>query len=135
MAIANADDFAARTQYDVLKRPVKQFQPCDPADSRYNDAYEYDDLGAQTARTLTSADGSANRTMTWSYFPDGKLRSKSDDGVPVGSHSVVTDNDTASLAEATGTWATASVAGEQGTDHRTHAAPDLCQLVRAVLSS
>jgi RHS repeat-associated protein len=84
--------------------------------------YEYDDLGAQTARTLTSADGSANRTMSWSYFPDGKLQTKSDDGVPVGSHSVVTDNDTAGLAEATGTWATASAAGEQGTNHRTHAA-------------
>lgn len=175
VATANADDFASRTEYDALNRPVKQFQPYDPADARYNDAnvftettydaagrvtkssmpasegqtarnestteyfdngwikksddawdisttYEYDDLGAQTARTLTSADGSANRTMTWSYFPDGKLQTKADDGVPVGSHTVVTDNDTAGLATATGTWATASVAGEQGTDHRTHAA-------------
>ncbi|MFI2366723.1 hypothetical protein [Promicromonospora sp. NPDC019610] len=175
VATANADDFASRTEYDALNRPVKQFQPYDPADARYNDAnvftettydaagravktsmppsegqtarnestveyfdngwikassdawdisttYEYDDLGAQTARTLTSADGSANRTMTWSYFPEGKLKTKADDGVPVGSHSVVTDNDTAGLVTAAGTWATASVAGEQGTDHRTHAA-------------
>ncbi|MFD2027898.1 DNRLRE domain-containing protein [Promicromonospora aerolata] len=175
VATADPDDFASRTEYDALNRPVRSFQPYDPADTRYNDAnvftettydaagrvvktsmppsegqtarnesvteyfdngwikksadvwdisttYEYDDLGAQTARTLTSADGSANRTMSWSYFPDGKLETKSDDGVPVGSHSVVTDNDTAGLAEATGTWATGSAAGEQGTNHRTHAA-------------
>ncbi|WP_454854034.1 golvesin C-terminal-like domain-containing protein [Promicromonospora soli] len=175
VATADPDDFASRTEYDALNRPVRSYQPYDPADTRYNDAnvytettydaagrvvktsmpasegqtarnesateyfdngwikksadawdisttYEYDDLGAQTARTLTSADGSANRTMTWSYFPDGKLKTKADDGVPVGSHSVVTDNDTAGLAEATGTWATGSAAGEQGTDHRTHAA-------------
>ncbi|MDR7384785.1 DNRLRE domain-containing protein [Promicromonospora iranensis] len=175
VATAEPDDFASRTEYDELNRPVKQFQPYDPADTRHNDAnvytettydaagrvvktsmppsedqtvrndstteyfdngwikkssdgwdistaYEYDDLGAQTARTLTSADGSANRTMTWSYFPDGKLRTKADDGVPVGSHSVVTDNDTEGLVEPTGTWATASAAGEQGTNHRTHAA-------------
>ncbi|WP_454854066.1 golvesin C-terminal-like domain-containing protein [Promicromonospora soli] len=175
VATANADDFASRTEYDALNRPVRSYQPYDPADGRYNDAnvftettydaagrvvktsmppsegqtarnestteyfdngwikkssdawdisttYEYDDLGAQTARTLTSADGSANRTMTWSYFPDGKLKTKADDGVPVGSHSVVTDNDTTGLATATGTWATGSVAGEQGTDHRTHVA-------------
>jgi RHS repeat-associated protein len=175
VATADPDDFASRTEYDALNRPVKQFQPYDPADTRHNDAnvftettydaagrvvktsmppsegqtvrndstteyfdngwikkssdawdisttYEYDDLGAQTARTLTSADGSANRTMTWSYFPDGKLRTKADDGVPVGSHSVVTDNDTEGLVEPTGTWATASAAGEQGTNHRTHAA-------------
>nr|WP_242504342.1 RHS repeat-associated core domain-containing protein [Promicromonospora panici] len=174
-ATADPDDFASRTEYDALNRPVRSYQPYDPADARYNDAnvftettydaagravktsmppsegqtarnesvteyfdngwiksssdpwdiatsYEYDDLGAQTARTLTSADGSANRTMTWSYFPDGKLKTKADDGVPVGSHSVVTDNDTAGLAEATGTWATASAAGEQGTNHRAHAA-------------
>lgn len=176
VATADPDDFASRTQYDALNRPVKQFQPYDPADTRYNDAnvftettydaagrvvktsmppsegqtvrnesaveyfdngwikkssdpwdisttYEYDDLGAQTARTLTSADGSANRTMTWSYFPDGKLKTKADDGVPVGSHSVVTDNSTEGLAKATGTWDTWWTApDQQGTNYRTHAA-------------
>ncbi|MEU0316764.1 DNRLRE domain-containing protein [Nocardioides sp. NPDC006273] len=84
--------------------------------------YEYDDLGAQTARTLTSADGSASRTMTWAYYPDGKLKAKADDGIPVGSHSVVTDDDTNGLFEMTGTWAKASATGQQGTSHRTHAA-------------
>ncbi|WP_233257146.1 RHS repeat-associated core domain-containing protein [Promicromonospora sp. AC04] len=176
VATANADDFASRTEYDALNRPVKQFQPYDPADARYNDAnvytetvydaagrvtetsmpasegqtvrnesvteyldngwiknttdpwdistaYEYDDLGAQTARTLTSADGSANRTMTWAYFPDGKLASKADDGVPVGSHSVVTDNNTTGLTAVTGTWSTFWTApDQQGTNHRQHAA-------------
>ncbi|MEU4361469.1 DNRLRE domain-containing protein [Promicromonospora sp. NPDC023987] len=175
VATAEPDDFASRTEYDALNRPVKQFQPYDPADSRYNDAnvytettyddagrvvktsmppsegqtarnesvteyfdngwikkssdawdisttYEYDDLGAQTARTLTSADGSANRTMSWSYFPDGKLETKSDDGVPVGSHSVVTDNSTTGLAKATGTWDTWWTApDQQGVSYRTHA--------------
>jgi RHS repeat-associated protein len=176
VATANADDFASRTEYDALNRPVRSFQPYDPADARYNDAnvftettydaagrvvktsmppsegqtvrnestteyfdngwikkssdawdistaYEYDDLGAQKARTLTSADGSANRTMTWSYFPDGKLKTKADDGVPVGSQSVVTDNSTTGLAAATGTWDTWWTApDQQGTNYRTHAA-------------
>ncbi|MFJ3405317.1 DNRLRE domain-containing protein [Promicromonospora sp. NPDC090134] len=132
------------TTYDAAGRVVKTSMPASEGQTARNEStteyfdngwikksddawdisttYEYDDLGAQTARTLTSADGSANRTMTWSYFPDGKLKTKADDGVPVGSHSVVTDNDTAGLATATGTWATGSVAGEQGTNHRTHAA-------------
>jgi RHS repeat-associated protein len=61
--------------------------------------------------------------MSWSYFPDGKLETKSDDGVPVGSHSVVTDNSTTGLAKATGTWDTWWTApDQQGTSYRTHAA-------------
>ncbi|MFE4785838.1 sugar-binding protein, partial [Streptomyces sp. NPDC056716] len=137
VATAAADDFTARTEYDALNRPVKQYQPYDPADGRYNKAdvytrtdydavgrvsttsmppsegqtvrndtgysyfdngwtksatdpwdikttYDYDELGKQTARTLTSSGGSSDRTMSWSYYPDGKLKSKSDDGVPVG---------------------------------------------------
>lgn len=176
VATADPDDFASRTQYDALNRPVRSYQPYDPADTRHtspdvytettydaagravktsmppsdgqtlrNDStteyfdngwikkssdgwdiattYEYDDLGAQTARTLTSADGSANRTMTWSYFPDGKLKTKADDGVPVGSHSVLTDNTTKGLAAAAGTWATVWTAPDKhGTNFRTHAA-------------
>ena len=60
--------------------------------------------------------------MAWAYFPDGKLKAKSDDGVPVGSHSEVTDDDTNGLYTATGTWTKASAIGQQGTSHRTHAA-------------
>ncbi|MFJ2472748.1 DNRLRE domain-containing protein [Streptomyces sp. NPDC087659] len=172
---AAADDFVQRTEYDALNRPVKQFQPYDPADSRYNDpnvytetvydevgrtkktsappsegqtvrndttfeyfdngwirkstdpwdittTYDYTDTGQQKARTLTSAGGSSNRTMTWSYYPDGKLKSKSDDGVPVGSGVVLVDNSDAQHTSSSGTWSTGDIAGQQGYDHRTHAA-------------
>ncbi|UYQ60705.1 DNRLRE domain-containing protein [Streptomyces peucetius] len=172
---ATADDFTARTEYDALNRPVKQFQPYDPADARYNDpnvytetvydavgrvaktslppsegqtvrnetifsyfdngwaksstdpwdistTYDYNDLGQQTARTLTSAGGSSNRTMSWSYFPDGKLKSKSDDGVPVGKNVVLVDNSDTQNTSATGTWTTGDITGQQGYDHATHTA-------------
>ncbi|CAM5276141.1 DNRLRE domain-containing protein [Streptomyces tanashiensis] len=35
------DDFTSRTEYDKLNRPVKQFQPYDPADARYNSPNVY----------------------------------------------------------------------------------------------
>ncbi|MFI1656028.1 DNRLRE domain-containing protein [Streptomyces sp. NPDC020472] len=172
---AAADDFTARTEYDALNRPVKQFQPYDPADTRYNNpnvytqtvydavgrvsktslppsegqtvrndttytyfdngwaksstdpwdivtTYDYDALGKQTARTLTSAGGSSNRTMSWSYFPDGKLKSKSDDGVPVGSAVVLVDNSDTQNTTSTGTWTKGTLTGQQGYDHQVHAA-------------
>ncbi|MEU7036169.1 DNRLRE domain-containing protein [Streptomyces sp. NPDC046237] len=172
---AAADDFTRRTEYDALNRPVKQFQPYDPADSRYNDpnvyvetvydevgrvkktsappsegqtvrndttyeyfdngwirksvdpwdiatTYDYTETGQQKARTLTSAGGSSNRTMTWSFYPDGKLKSKSDDGVPVGTAVVLVDNSDTQHTSATGAWATGNTTGQQGYDHRTHAA-------------
>nr|WP_326791311.1 DNRLRE domain-containing protein [Streptomyces sp. NBC_00841] len=85
-------------------------------------SYDYNELGKQTARTLTSAGGSSNRTMTWSYFPDGKLKSRSDDGVPVGSAVVLVDNSDTQNTTATGTWTKASVSGQHGYDHQVHAA-------------
>ncbi len=174
-ATAAADDFTARTEYDALNRPVKQYQPYDPSDARYNDpnvytqtvfdavgrvqkvslppsegqtvrngtvydyfdngwvkkatdpwsiatAYDYTELGQQKARTLTSAGGSSDRTMTWSYYPDGKLKSKADDGVPVGKSVVLVDNSDSQHTTSTGTWAKGDIAGQQGYDHRTHAA-------------
>ncbi|MFE5484390.1 DNRLRE domain-containing protein [Streptomyces sp. NPDC056527] len=172
---ATADDFSARTEYDALNRPVKQFQPYDPNDSAHSDpnvytqtvydavgrverqslppsrgqtvrndtvfeyfdngwtkkstdpwdistTYDYTEIGQQKARTLTSAGGSSDRTMTQSYYPDGKLRSKSDDGVPVGKSVVLVDNSDSQHISTTGTWATGGIAGQQGYDHRTHAA-------------
>ncbi|MFD5858844.1 golvesin C-terminal-like domain-containing protein [Streptomyces chartreusis] len=174
-AAGSTDAFTQRTEYDALNRPVKQFQPYDPADSRYNDpnvytqtsydavgrvkstslppsegetvrntttfdyydngwvesatdpwdiatAYDYNDLGQQTTRTLTSAGGSSNRTMTWSYYPDGKLKSRSDDGVPVGSAVVLVDNSDTQNTSSTGTWTKGDIAGQQGYNHQTHAA-------------
>ncbi|WP_446473716.1 golvesin C-terminal-like domain-containing protein [[Kitasatospora] papulosa] len=167
--------FTARTEYDALNRPKRQYQPYDPADARHNDpdvytetlydavgrvastsmppsegqtvrnvtksdyfdngwpksstdpwgiavTYDYNALGQQTARTLTSAGGSSDRTMTWSYYPDGKVRSRSDDGVPVGRSVALVDNSDTQHTSSTGTWATGDVAGQQGYDHRTHAA-------------
>lgn len=167
--------FTARTEYDALNRPKRQYQPYDPADAVHNDpdvyteteydavgrvaktslppsegqtvrnttefeyfdngwtkkstdpwdiatTYDYNALGQQTARTLTSAGGSSNRTMTWSFHPDGKLRSRSDDGVPVGRSVVLVDNSDTQHTSATGTWATGNITGQQGYNHRTHAA-------------
>ncbi|MEV6245316.1 DNRLRE domain-containing protein, partial [Streptomyces sp. NPDC051742] len=174
-ATAAVDDFTSRTEYDKLNRPVKRFQPYDPADTRYNDpnvytqttydavgrparvsappsagqtvrndtdytyfdngwtktstdpwdivtSYGYNQTGQQVSRTLTSAGGSSSRTQGWAYYPDGSLQARSDDGVPVGAHVVVADNSDTQTVSATGTWATASATGQQGYDHRTHAA-------------
>ncbi|WP_251023002.1 DNRLRE domain-containing protein [Streptomyces sp. ISL-10] len=167
--------FTARTEYDALNRPKRQYQPYDPADARHNDpnvytetvydavgrvakttlppsegqtvrnttsydyfdngwakgstdpwgittTYDYNALGQQTARTLTSAGGSSNRTMTWSYYPDGKLKSRSDDGVPVGKDVVLVDNSDTQNASSTGTWAKGDLTGQHGYDHQVHAA-------------
>ena len=171
------DDFAARAEYDKLNRPVKQYQPYDPADSRYNNpnvytqtvydevgrvskvsappsagqtvrndtdytyfdngwtktstdpwdirtAYDYTDLGLQRSRTINGAGGDATRTMGWSYYPDGSLQARSDDGVPVGKAVVVVDNSDTQNTDAapTANWATGNLSGQQGFDHRTHAA-------------
>ncbi|WP_079138539.1 DNRLRE domain-containing protein [Actinacidiphila rubida] len=86
--------------------------------------YGYDELGNQTARTLTSAGGSSSRTMGWSYYPDGSLASRTDDGVPVGLQVVLADNSDTQNTSSTGTWTTASTSDpttEQGYDYRTHA--------------
>ncbi|MEV3993747.1 DNRLRE domain-containing protein, partial [Streptomyces sp. NPDC049837] len=175
VATANADDFAIRTEYDKLNRPVKQFQPYDPNDSRHNKSdvytetvyddlgrvaktslppsegqtvrndttytyydngwtksstdpwdivttYDYNALGQQTSRTLTSAGGSSSRTMGWSYYPDGKLKSRTDDGVPVGSAVVLVDNSDTQHTSSAGTWTKGSISGQQGYDHQVHAA-------------
>jgi RHS repeat-associated protein len=175
VAAGSTEAFTARTEYDALNRPVKQFQPYNPADTRYNNpnvytetaydavgrvrstslppsegqtvrntttygyfdnglaksstdpwdivtTYDYNDLGQQTARTLTSAGGSSNRTMTWSYYPDGKLKSRSDDGVPVGRSVVLVDNSDTQHTSKTGTWTKGNITGQQGYDHETRAA-------------
>ncbi|MFD3516658.1 DNRLRE domain-containing protein [Streptomyces sp. NPDC058657] len=64
--------------------------------------YEYDDLGQQSKRTLTSAGGSSKRTMTWNHYPDGKLRTLQDGGIPVGQSVVVVNNTDKQNVAATG---------------------------------
>ncbi|MBT2396546.1 DNRLRE domain-containing protein [Streptomyces sp. ISL-100] len=128
---ASTEDFATRTEFDKLNRPVKAYMPYDPADTRYNSpnvytqtvydevgrvkkvsappsegqtvrndtdytywdngwsktsvdswdirtTYDYDAMGQQASRTLTSAGGTASRTMGWTYYPDGSLKSRTD---------------------------------------------------------
>jgi RHS repeat-associated protein len=64
--------------------------------------YDYDDLGQQTKRTLTSAGGSSKRTMTWDHFPDGKLKTLQDGGIPVGQSVVLVNNTDKQNVAATG---------------------------------
>jgi RHS repeat-associated protein len=87
-------------------------------------SYDYNDLGKQISRTLTSAGGSSSRTMGWSYYPDGKLKGRTDDGVPVGQQVVLADDSDIQNAGYTGTgWTTASTGtGFQGYDYATHTA-------------
>ncbi|BCL12656.1 hypothetical protein GCM10017556_03950 [Micromonospora sagamiensis] len=85
--------------------------------------YDYNELGGQTARTVTSAGGSSNRTMTWTYYPDGKLRTRADDGVPVGKQVVLVDNSDFNNTTATGTWTAAtSATGKYGHNYATRPA-------------
>ncbi|HEX6498205.1 MAG TPA: DNRLRE domain-containing protein, partial [Micromonosporaceae bacterium] len=85
-------------------------------------SYDYNELGQQTVRTVTSAGGSSSRTMTWSYYPDGKLKARSDDGVPVGLQVVLVDNSDAQNVATSGTWNRSSNgSGYQGYDYATHA--------------
>ncbi|MEV1154938.1 DNRLRE domain-containing protein [Micromonospora chokoriensis] len=85
-------------------------------------SYDYDAMGAQLARTMTPGGedpetSSVNRTMTWSYYPDGKLKSKADNGVPVGAQVVLVDNSDFNNSSATGTWASASATNDHGTNY------------------
>lgn len=86
-------------------------------------SYDYNELGQQSARTVSSAGGSSNRTMIWTYFPNGKLKSRADDGVPVGKQVVLVDNSDFNNTTATGTWTAAtSATGKYGTNYATHSA-------------
>nr|WSY52321.1 DNRLRE domain-containing protein [Streptomyces sp. NBC_00886] len=140
----NKANVYTETTYDAVGRVAKTSLPPSDGESVRNDttydyfdngwvrkssdpwdittSYDYDELGKQTARTLTSAGGSSDRTMAWTYYPDGKLKSRSDDGVPVGKSVVLTDNSDTQNTSATGTWATGNLTGQQGYNHRTHAA-------------
>jgi len=95
----------------------------DPWDSLT--AYDYDALGAQTSRTITSAGGSSSRTMSWQYHPDGKLKARADDGVPVGKAVVLVDNSDFNNTATTGpgAWTPGSSApGRYGPDYATRPA-------------
>jgi RHS repeat-associated protein len=86
-------------------------------------SYDYNLLGQQVEAAVTSAGGSQSRSIGWDYFPDGKLRSRSDSGVPFGRHVVLVDNSDLQHTTATGTWSTVTSGDDfQGFDYRTHTA-------------
>ncbi|MGI5291126.1 RHS repeat-associated core domain-containing protein [Nonomuraea polychroma] len=70
--------------------------------------YDYNDLGLQTNRTVTSAGGSSQRALDWSYYPDGKLKTHSDNGTPLGLDVVMNDNSDTGQVTTTGTWTSGS---------------------------
>ncbi|MFC5833981.1 DNRLRE domain-containing protein [Nonomuraea insulae] len=70
--------------------------------------YDYNQLGLQTNRTVTSAGGSSQRALDWSYHPDGKLKTHSDNGVPLGLDVVLEDNSDTGQVTSTGSWTLAS---------------------------
>jgi RHS repeat-associated protein len=94
--------------------------------------YDYNELGQQTSRTLTPAghstgnpaDDPTSRTMGWTYYPDGKLKGRTDNGVPAGQQVVLVDDSDIQNAGYNGTaWTTSSTGtGYQGYDYATHAA-------------
>jgi YD repeat-containing protein len=86
--------------------------------------YDYNQLGQQTRRTVLSSGQAASRAMTWSYYPDGKLHTRTDDGVPVGRQVVVVDNTDLQNVQVVGTWPTATANPGQfkGFNYQTHAA-------------
>ncbi|MEV4106050.1 DNRLRE domain-containing protein [Nonomuraea sp. NPDC049695] len=66
--------------------------------------YDYNDLGLQKNRTVTSAGGSSQRALDWDYYPDGKLKTHSDNGVPLGLDVVLSDNSDTGQVTTAGTW-------------------------------
>ncbi|WP_137815314.1 DNRLRE domain-containing protein, partial [Gandjariella thermophila] len=86
-------------------------------------SYDYNALGKQTSRTITSAGGSSSRTQGWGYYPDGKLQSRTDNGVPVGLQVEMVDNSDTQNVSSTGTWtASTTGSGYNGYNYQTHAA-------------
>ncbi|MEU1723335.1 DNRLRE domain-containing protein [Nonomuraea sp. NPDC005692] len=76
--------------------------------------YDYNKLGLQTNRTVTSAGGSSQRALDWDYYPDGKLKTHSDNGVPLGLDVVLEDNSDTGQVVATGSWTPTSAANITG---------------------
>ncbi|MCK2216375.1 hypothetical protein MF672_021600 [Actinomadura sp. ATCC 31491] len=70
--------------------------------------YDYNELGLQTNRTVTSAGGSSQRALGRDYYPDGKVKTHSDDGVPLGLDVVMNDNSDTGQVTVTGSWTATS---------------------------
>ncbi|WP_217235790.1 polymorphic toxin-type HINT domain-containing protein [Streptomyces sp. AC555_RSS877] len=84
--------------------------------------YRYNDLGQQIQNTLSSGGGSVTRTLDSAFYPSGALKSRSDDGVPVGLQVALVDNSDINNTAAQGTWAEAAAEGAYGYNAQTHPA-------------
>lgn len=85
-------------------------------------AYQYNDLGQQIQNTLSSAGGSVSRTLDSAFYPSGALKSRSDDGVPVGLQVALVDNSDINNTATQGTWTEVAAEGSYGYNAQTHAA-------------
>ncbi|MGP3950163.1 golvesin C-terminal-like domain-containing protein [Streptomyces sp. 7N604] len=83
-------------------------------------SYEYNKLGQQIQTTLTSAGGSVSRTLDTAFYPSGAMKSRSDDGVPVGLHAVLVDNSDINNTATQGSWDAVRAPGSYGYDAQTH---------------
>lgn len=84
--------------------------------------YKYNDLGQQIQNTLSSAGGSVSRTLDSAFYPSGALKSRSDDGVPVGLQVALVDNSDINNTATQGTWDEVAPEGSYGYNAQTHAA-------------
>jgi RHS repeat-associated protein len=87
-------------------------------------SWTYAPDGQQATRTIASAGGGdMSRTMTWAYYPDERLQSLTDAGVPTGMYAELVDNTDTGNTTATGTWTSAScTSGCDGYSYQTDAA-------------
>lgn len=131
-------------EYDQVGRPVKVSAPPSEGQSVRNETrysyfdtgwirtstdafdikstYEYNELGQQIQNTLTSAGGSVSRTLNSSFYPSGALKSRSDNGVPVGLQVALVDNSDVNNTATQGTWDEVTAEGSYGFNAQTHAA-------------
>jgi RHS repeat-associated protein len=84
--------------------------------------YEYNELGQQIQNTLNSAGGSVSRTLDSAFYPSGALKSRSDNGVPVGLQVALVDNSDVNNTATQGTWEARTAEGSYGYDAHTHPA-------------
>lgn len=82
--------------------------------------FAYDVMGNQLTRTITG-DGANTRTMGWEYFPDGKLKSRTDKGAPAVSTAAVSDDADAGRTTAVGAWPALVRDSAWSGDARSHA--------------
>jgi RHS repeat-associated protein len=82
--------------------------------------YDYNALGQQASRRVTASDATASRSMTWAYYPDGKLASYLDSGVPNGWQDQVVTASSANTSFGTGWKAGPAGKGFDGSTYYTN---------------